>query len=243
MPQIIIIEKSGSVKELNIKEYIESELYKKTGHKTGEGFTNHVSWKVDVGKTKYNIEVYGKVTGRANQENKYDFPPPIDNTLFFGSCAIVNKTDTNEIANLTNKEWESIYEKLFGGFDDIGSEDSEEEDDEDDDDEEDVPRTKEGYVKDGFIVDDDEEEDEDEEDDEEEYEEEEDDEDYEDDDQDVCKRKRKKNKKVQAKNITKKIANRAKNIRTALATASNTSNDHDLLFDCTSELTEEEYFS
>lgn len=240
MPQIIIIEKSGLVKELNIKEYIESELYKKTGHKRGEGFTNHISWKVDVGKTKYNIEVYGKVTGRANQENKYDFPPPIDNTLFFGSCAIVNKTDTNEIANLSSKEWGVIYEQLFGGFDDIGSEDTDTDTDEDDDEN----QTKEGYVKDGFVVDDDEEEDEDEdEEDEEEDEEEEDDEDYEDDDQDVCKRKRKKNKKIQAKNITKKFVNRAKNIRTALATASNTSNDHDLLFDCTSELTEEEYFS
>ena len=48
-------------------------------------------------------------------------------------------------------EWEKIYEQLFGGFEDIGSNDSEEDDESIDDS---VPRTKEGYVKDGFIVDD-----------------------------------------------------------------------------------------
>lgn len=242
MPQIIIIEKSGSVKEQNIKDYVESELYKKAGYKTSEGFVKHTVWKVELGQTKYNIEVYGKTTGRANQENKYDFPPPIDNTLFFGSCVVINKTETNEIANLTNKEWESIYEKLFGGFDDIGSEDSEDEEDEDEDH---IPRTKEGYVKDGFIVDDDEdEEDEDEEDEDEEDEDEEDEDDDDDEDDDTCKRKRRKKTKSPAKKVAKKMAKRTTNIKAALASIPTiTQNNQEIFLDCTSELTEEEYFS
>ena len=37
---------------------------------------------------KYYINVYGKTNGKASSENKYDFPPPIDNTLFFGNIKL-----------------------------------------------------------------------------------------------------------------------------------------------------------
>ena len=245
MPNIIIIEKSGSTKEQNIKEFVESDLYKKVGHKTSTGFAKHAIWKVEIDQMKYTIEVYGKTTGRANQENKYDFPPPIDNTLFFGSCAIINKTDANEIANLTNKEWKTIYEKLFGGFEYIGSEDSEDEDEEEEDEEE-VSRTKDGYVKDGFIVDDDDEEEEDEDEYDEEEEEEEEEEDEDDEDEDLCKIKRKKNAKTQSLKATKKasklskLTKRSRNIKAALAETSTVVLQETFL-DCTSELVEEEY--
>ena len=42
-------------------------------------------WNVKCDSKKYFIEVYAKTEGRTNSENKYDFPPPIDNALFFGS--------------------------------------------------------------------------------------------------------------------------------------------------------------
>ena len=95
--------------------------------------------------------MYGKTDGRATQENKYEFPPPIDETLFFGSCLIVNMRNDKPVS-ITSAEWTCIYEKLYGGFESLGEEDSEEESDEYDD----VPKTKSGYAKDGFIVDDDE---------------------------------------------------------------------------------------
>ena len=53
---------------------------------------------------------------------------------------------------LTLRMWNKIYEALFGGFEDLGYEDSDEE-------EEDltgVELTKEGYMKDSFIAEDDE---------------------------------------------------------------------------------------
>ena len=148
---IIIIEKGGNVKELKVKNYNEDELYKKCGFKSSTDFKFHSAWKnITLNKVTYNIHVYGKLVGRANQENKYEFPPPIDNTLFFGSCVLVNKVD-NIPKNLTSGEWNRIYDHLYGGFEDIGDEDSEESDDED----EGLPKTKSGYVKDDFIVDDD----------------------------------------------------------------------------------------
>jgi hypothetical protein len=149
---ILIIEKTGTVKETTIKSFDESDLYKKAGFKTEDGFKCHTTWNIEeLDGISYSISVYGKTNGRANQENKYEFPPPIDNTLFFGSCIIINKRAA--VPNsITAKEWDKIYDHLYGGFEDLGEEDSAEESDDEDDD---VIKTKAGYAKDGFVVDDD----------------------------------------------------------------------------------------
>ena len=102
-------------------------------------------------KKKY--QVYGKKNGRANTENKYDFPPPIDTLLLFGTVCILKKQD-EDFVSLTKEEWDKTYETLFGGFEDLGDSDGERSTDSEvfsDDN-----YTKEGYLKDDFIVDDDE---------------------------------------------------------------------------------------
>ena len=173
MPKIIIIEKTGTLKELNVKDFSEETLYKKAGLKSKEGFGLQHTWGPD-DSIDHSIRLYAKKTGRAGQENKYDFPPPVDNVLFFGSCILVgHDVDTGEVVDLEEDDWEEIYEYLFGGFEDIGeSDDDDEEDDVDTEDELEnirkktgvvVKQTKQGYAKDGFIVDDDEENDADEE--------------------------------------------------------------------------------
>lgn len=75
MPSIIIVEKLGEIKALQVKNWNESELYKKAGFKNTDGFKCYTTWNVEIDKTKYCIDLYGKTTGRANQENKYEFPP------------------------------------------------------------------------------------------------------------------------------------------------------------------------
>lgn len=150
---ILIIEKGGTIQECELKTYNEAELYIKAGLKSGVGFEVHAEWGAEIDGKTYSVSVFGKDNGRAGQENKYEFPPPIDSVLLFGSCVLVNK-ENNQAASISKAQWAKVYEHLFGGFDDIGEEDSElSEDDVDDD----VSRTKEGYVKDDFIVDDDEE--------------------------------------------------------------------------------------
>jgi len=152
--RLLVVEKTGTIKESVLKTWNEEELYKKAGFKNGQGFKLATTWKVDdINKKSYTINVYGKTDGRANQENKYEFPPPIDETLFFGSCLIVHMKD-DKPASLTTAEWTCIYDKLYGGFESLGEGDSEEEDESDEYD--DIPKTKSGYAKDGFIVDDDE---------------------------------------------------------------------------------------
>ena len=75
---IIIVERLGSLKQLSIKDFKLEELYKKCGFKKAEDFAKQTEWNVKYDGKKYFIQVFAKTEGRANSENKYDFPPPID---------------------------------------------------------------------------------------------------------------------------------------------------------------------
>lgn len=155
---IIIVERTGTLKLLSIKDFKEEELFKKCGFKKSEDFLKQTEWNIKYDSKKYYIQVFAKTDGRANSENKYDFPPPIDNKLFFGCCAIVaylkNSDGTKLYTNLSLQIWNKIYEKLFGGFEDLAATAAEDENEEDE--LANVPKekkTKQGYLKDGFVVD------------------------------------------------------------------------------------------
>jgi hypothetical protein len=155
---IIIVERLGSLKILSIKDFKVEELYKKCGFKKAEDFNKQTEWNVKYDGKKYLIQVFAKADGRANSENKYDFPPPIDSKLFYGSCAIVAQVKKDDgskaYSNLTLPLWNKIYEKLFGGFEDLAA--TAKEDEEEEDELANVPKekkTKQGYLKDGFVVD------------------------------------------------------------------------------------------
>ena len=155
---IVIVEKGGSLKSLSIKDFKAEDLYKKCGFKKSEDFIKQIEWNAKFDGKKYFIEVFAKTEGRPNSENKYDFPPPIDTKLFFGSCAILayhKKDDDNKVyTDLSLALWNKIYEKLFGGFEDLAT--TAKEDEEEEDELANVPKekkTKNGYLKDGFVVD------------------------------------------------------------------------------------------
>jgi len=155
---VIIVEKTGVLKTLAIKEFKEEDLFKKCGFKKSEDFNKQTEWNVKIESKKYFVSVYAKLNGRANSENKYDFPPPIDNKLFFGNCVILAKIKNDEgkqvYTNLSLELWEKIYEKLFGGFEDLAS--TAIEDENEIDELENIPKdkkTKQGYLKDGFVID------------------------------------------------------------------------------------------
>jgi hypothetical protein len=155
---VIIVEKTGTLKSLAIKDFKEEELFKKCGFKKADGFNKQTEWKLKIDGKKYIVYAYGKEDGRANSENKYDFPPPIDTKLFFSSCAlvaqIVNDKGDKVYTDLSLVLWNKMYEKLFGGFEDLTATALEDEAEEDE--LANVPKekkTKQGYLKDGFVVD------------------------------------------------------------------------------------------
>ena len=155
MVNIVLIEKTGDLKECkyNVEK---DELYKKCKFKKSDGFELRHSWKTK--KSKYSftsVSLYARDVGKANTENKYDLPPPIDNILYFGCIAIVAKDEEGEYVDLSVGDWTTFYEDLFGGFENLA--DTAKEDEEEEDELAHVPaemKTKSGYLKDDFVVED-----------------------------------------------------------------------------------------
>ena len=152
MVKIILVNKNASLTEKSVKNFELSTLYKKCSLKSEANFEKRHTWNVD----DCFYSVYAKDNGRANSENKYDLPPPIDEELYFNTMAIIKhmepKATNVTVADLIISEWDKVYEKLFGGFEDL---DHSEELSEDDEEISESEKTKEGYHKDGFVVDDD----------------------------------------------------------------------------------------
>jgi len=148
---IVLIETNGNIKTLKTKEITNDTLYKKCGFRVSDDFLCRHTWKVTIDGEQMYIAVWAKKTGKANFENKYDFPPPIDKDLFFGTCAVVRTTaDGTGFLDLTKELWLKVYAKLFGGFEDIGDEDEYSEDELANVDP--ALLTAHGYLKDDFVV-------------------------------------------------------------------------------------------
>ena len=159
MVKVIVVDKGCTLKCTDIKNFDTEMLYKKCNFRKNDDFSKRATWKMN---DDYYVSLYAKDKGRANSENKYDLPPPVDKDLYYGTLLLVKhcyQDLTNETAeDFEIEEWNKLYEKLFGGFEDLGDEDSYSE-------EEEIPehlKTKQGYSKeDGFVVSDDDEEDDD----------------------------------------------------------------------------------
>ena len=151
------------MKEHEIKEntICAEELCRKCKFKKIDGFIKRTEWEYFSKSTsssssdsKIIIELWAKDDGLANYENKYEFPPPVDNELFFGACALIARDNKNNYTNLTKDTWNKIYEYLFGGFESlVANEDSDEEEEDELDAIPSNKKTRDGYLKDGFVVD------------------------------------------------------------------------------------------
>ena len=150
MTTIVLINKNSDVKQCKIKDLTRDILHAKCGFKNDNDFDKRTTWNIAIEEETFNIELWAKNNARANTENKYDFPPPIDSELYFGTCALLRVDDDENIIDLTIEVWEKVYEFLFGGFEDLDSEEEPSEDEL-----EKIPdemKTKTGYLKDGFVV-------------------------------------------------------------------------------------------
>ena len=75
----------------------------------------------------YMYVLYGCINGNANEENKYDLPPPCDCDLFFNDLYFI-KYINNNIVDLELEEYDEFYNNCFEGFDTIENTDDEIED-------------------------------------------------------------------------------------------------------------------
>ena len=182
---IVIVSKTGTLSECVVQPSKETTideltvlLSKKCGYRNHDGFSCYHTWRYK-NKHKYSfhtgggggdgdgdgdatvpkyiyVDLWAKTDGRAGQENKYELPPPIDELLVFGNMALVARIDKETAVNLTIELWNKIYEKLFGGFEDLSLTVAEDENEIDELDAiPDCKKTSSGYLKDGFVVEDD----------------------------------------------------------------------------------------
>lgn len=159
----IVVERNGDLKENKIKNNMVcmEELCRKCKFKKTDGYIKRTEWeyfskssKSTASDNKIIIELWAKDDGLANYENKYEFPPPVDNELFFGACALIARDNKHNYINLTKETWNKIYEFLFGGFESlVANEDSDEEEEDELDSIPSNKKTRDGYLKDGFVVD------------------------------------------------------------------------------------------
>ena len=78
------------------------------------------------------LTLFGYIEGKVGTENKHDLPPPNDETLCFGDILVIaskKSTTWKNPVSFTLEQYEAFYQKQFGGFDDIGSEDSDTDED------------------------------------------------------------------------------------------------------------------
>lgn len=175
---IIIISKTGTLSECLVEPTEDTTLEKltvllarKCSFRNHDGFSCYHTWRYKnkkkfaflvsnetepvIPKYMY-IDVWAKTDGRAGNENKYELPPPIDELIIFGNIALVARIDKETAVDLTIELWNVIYEKLFGGFEDLAATALEDENELDE--LEGIPehkKTSNGYLKDGFVVEDD----------------------------------------------------------------------------------------
>ena len=103
-----------------------------------------ISRECDFNHDGRTISIFAFTNGTPGNENKYELPPPIDQTLYFG-CLVIIAHNNNNIVTITQEMFDNFYDKSFEGFVNLGDEDtwSEEEEENSDD--------REFIVEDDFI--------------------------------------------------------------------------------------------
>ena len=150
--EIILVDKIACLKKYKIKEFSIEHLYKKCGFKNDNNFQAICEWKVSINNIHF-IRLYGKSKGKANYENKYEFPHPF-NTLLFGTAVLVGFNESNHPCSISLDEWNNAIIIINKGIFDLAK--TKEEDDHEIDELELIPdkyKTKQGYLKDGFVID------------------------------------------------------------------------------------------
>jgi hypothetical protein len=138
MVKFIIISKSQDI----INEELDQEVTLKNIHellqnnRKEKDLKRLYTWDFEDEK----MVMYGYTEGKEKEINKLELPEPIENKFYYNELIFFSLNDKNEYIDLDEEDFEDFYDMIFGGFDDIDSDDSGENfaDDE--------------YEEDGFVV-------------------------------------------------------------------------------------------
>ena len=127
----VLLNKNGNVtnKKFKVDGELPELLNKSTRMKMPAPPSKLYSYNLD----NYRLDIWGYIDGKAGQENTHDLPPSgdtyledfikSDTDLLFGdSFALKYKEDS--LQDIDIEEYAIIYDKLCGGFEDLGDDDS-----------------------------------------------------------------------------------------------------------------------
>lgn len=130
---MVLVDKSGTLKNISVKTADLPNLYKKAGFTSIENFQEHHTWETMVDDTKYSVSLWGKKIGK-NAKNQYVFPNPFKDTKeFCGNVILMNHKGEQ---SLTILEWNKVMDKVCQEAIGLDQEDGNEEEDEEDEEEE-----------------------------------------------------------------------------------------------------------
>ena len=127
--QIVIEEELDQISIENIHELLQNNNKK-------ERLKKIQTWEFDEDK----VVCYGYISGKEKDINKLELPEPIENNLYYNELVFVSFNDAEEYENLLKEDFEEFYDMIFGGFDDIDSDDSG------------LNFAEDEYEEDGFVV-------------------------------------------------------------------------------------------
>ena len=117
----------NNIKSINISDSNLSKITENIEHLILKKFISYkdvtISRECDYKYNDKTLSFYAWTNGKAGNENKHDLPPPIDRELYFGNIFVIAHNN-NTIINLSELEYKQFYNNAFGGFEDLGSEDS-----------------------------------------------------------------------------------------------------------------------
>jgi len=105
MFSLILLEKTGTLQPKKVKSF--DRLFGLCNYRSEEGFEMLYEWK----KNNHSYLLYGKRKGKNNGENKAVLPPPLQDTVFYGTLCLVKKIDDIE-ESLTIEEWSQFTNSL-----------------------------------------------------------------------------------------------------------------------------------
>jgi len=138
---IIILDKKEGTKNLNVKDFQLSTLYKKAGFKSEKGFQKQREFVLR--NFSMVIEVYGKTTGKSDTENldeifqipqlnEQGIPKP---PIYGNAIVLAKKIDTEEYISVTLKDWEEKKKHILQYPDGMEKEEKEKEEEEEEEEE------------------------------------------------------------------------------------------------------------
>lgn len=122
----IVLLNNGEINEINIPKNTDidkldiNKFPVKAVSNVGKG---NIERECDFTYNDKILSVFAWSNGKAGTENKHDLPPPIDKELYFGNIFVIYHQN-NKVINLSEKSYREFYEMAFGGFEDLGSEDT-----------------------------------------------------------------------------------------------------------------------